>query len=141
MPVCVFGSSLSCCSALEPAAEKNCVLCTEGSELVDSGAVKYVRRDNKQCYCNCSAGLFTFQMLVAHSCQICSLLPEQGCAAGTVWHPCSHAYYTAYVPCPDILLLSGPYASNKQYLESVNKSNSCQKQYRAGAYQSYDYLM
>jgi hypothetical protein len=134
-------SRLRGCPALEPAAQENCVLCTEGRELVNSGAAAYVAHDSEPCHWNCSARFYIFQMLGARTCRTCTQPPDDGCAAGTVWQQCSHAHDAACVPCRDLRLSSGPYAANEQYLDSVNKSNTCcQTQCKAGGYRSYDGL-
>jgi hypothetical protein len=138
--VCALGSRLRGCPALEPATAANCVLCTEGRELVDSGAAQCVARDGEPCHWNCSAGYFLFQLLGERSCRRCALQPESGCDAGTIWRQCSHAHDAACVPCPDLRLTSGPYAANEKYLDVVNKSNTCQTQCKAGAYRAYDGL-
>jgi hypothetical protein len=138
--VCALGSRLRGCPALEPAAQENCVLCTEGREFVNSGAAVYVAHDSEPCHWNCSAGFFMFQMLGARTCRTCTQQPDDGCTAGTVWQQCSHAHDAACVQCRDLRLSSGPYAANEQYLDTVNKSNTCQTQCKAGAYRAYDGL-
>jgi hypothetical protein len=138
--VCPLGSRLRGCPALEPAAAENCVQCTEGREFVASGAAQYVARDNEPCHWNCSAGYFLFEILGERSCRKCQLPPESGCDAGFVWQECSHSQDSACVPCPDLRLTSGPYANNEEYLEIVNKSNTCQTQCKAESYRSADGL-
>jgi hypothetical protein len=138
--VCALGSRLRGCPALEPADPDNCILCTEGRELVQSGAAQYVARDAEPCSWNCSAGYFLFQLLGQRSCQKCGLPSESGCDSGFIWQECSFAQDSACVPCPDLRLKSGPYAVNEQYLDIVNKSNTCQTTCKPGSYRAYDGL-
>ena len=137
---CELGSRLRGCAALEPPAKDNCVLCTEGRELVDSGAAVYVAHDSEPCYWNCSVGFFAFETLGTRTCHTCAQLPQDGCAAGTLWQECSHTHDAACVPCRDLRLSSGPYAANEQFLDIVNKSNTCETQCKQDSYRANDGL-
>ena len=137
---CPLGSRLRGCPALEPAAAENCIQCTEGRELVASGAATYVRSAGEYCSWNCSQGFFMFQLLGARTCRVCAQPPPGGCAAGTLWRECAPTHDAGCVPCPDIRLSSGPYAVNEEFLPTVNKSNTCQTQCKAGSYRSLDGL-
>lgn len=138
--ICPIGSRLRGCPILEPASPENCILCTEGREMVNEGAAYYTTHDSEPCHWNCSEGYFLFQMLNERSCHKCNPPPESGCDAGFIWQECSFSQNSACVPCPDLRLKSGPYAANEQFLQNVNKSNTCQTECKAGAYKSYDGL-
>lgn len=134
---CALGSRLRGCPALEPAAAENCAPCSEGKELVESGAAAYVRREGEYCSWQCSEGFFMFQILGTRTCRVCAQPPADRCAAGTIWRECSQAHDAGCVPCPDLRLSAGPYAANEEFLQIV-KSNTCQTQCKACSYRSFD---
>ena len=105
---------------------------------MESGSALYVRRAGEYCSWECLPGFFAFQLLGARTCKQCTQPPADGCAAGTTWRECSAVNDAACVPCPDLRLSAGPYAANEEFLQTVNKSNTCQTQCRAGSYRSYD---
>ena len=137
---CPLGTRLRGCPALEAADARNCIECLEGRELVNSGAAVYVPHDGEYCSWNCSVGFFYFQFLGTRTCRLCAQPPDDGCAAGTTWSECSPAQDAGCFSCPDLRLTAGPYAANEEYLQIVNKSNTCQTQCKAGSYRSFDGL-